>query len=242
MRKISLVISAILCGVTAFAQLSLKDSTGATLTNGDTVNVTGMPGGLLTDKFYIENNNASSVTVQNFCASTAIYTHKCSYSVCVGTNCFAPVGDSDTFLSPSFSVPTGQYSNMLFTDYNAYYAGLTVVMCAIFDKNNPSDSAWIFVRFNANVTGIPQIAANTIHASSLYPNPAGNKVSFTYHTSYNGQLSIYNSLGQLVQTMPVRASQQSMSINVDAIPSGIYICKIQAPGAESLFRRLIVAH
>lgn len=242
MKKIFLAIGALLFTISSFAQLSLQDSTGTTLINGDTVYVNGMPSTQLSDKFFIYNGNAGTVTTQTFCAPTVTYTHNCTYSICVGTNCYAPVGDSSTFLSPSFSVPTGKYSNMLFTDYNAYYAGVTTILCSVFDKNNPSDSAYIFVKFNASPSGIAQIQANNLHLSPLYPNPASGKVSFTYHTNYNATLDIYNSLGQLVQTSPVNASQQSMSINVDGMPSGIYICQLHAPGAKSLYRRLIVSH
>jgi len=244
MRKIFLSIVGSLSCVAGFAQLSIQDTTGKTLKNGDTVKVSGISRYQISDNFII-NNSGGSIKVSMHSLPTSQFTHQSTYSICVGTNCYMGVGDSDSFQVPtSFTVPTGQYSKRLFTDYNpdSVYPGITTILFVAYDVNTTSDSAWIYVQFNALPTGIQGIIANTIHMSSLYPNPANSVVNFTYHTNYDAQLSVYNSIGQLINTVSLSSSKESARINTAGMPSGIYICKVQAEGAEPAYRKLVVSH
>lgn len=243
MKKLLLSAIALLsiCSI-SFGQLALQDTSGATLKNGDTVTVTGLVGTQLADRFFIYDS-AFALSVKVLCIPTPDSTAGNSFSICVGTACYIayPLGGY-TFLSPKFTVPAGKKdTNALFTDYNAKTAGTSIIMYSV--RNTAlTDSTWIYVKFMASPTGIPTIAANNLHVSALYPNPANSQVSLNYHSDYEAQLSVYNSLGQMVKTSTMAASKGNMSINTSDMPSGIYICKVQAAGAEPAFRKLIVSH
>jgi hypothetical protein len=105
-----------------------------------------------------------------------------------------------------------------------------------------SDSTWFYVKFIASPVGVATITGATIKVGALYPNPANNQVGFTYNSDSPAQLSIYNSLGQLVKLLPLPANKEHMDINTTDMASGIYICKVQITGGESTFRRLVVSH
>jgi hypothetical protein len=232
----------LLCCTSAFSQLSIHDTTGATLTNGDTVTVSGIFGYQLSDHFFIFNSNGSPINTRIFCIPTKKVTKMNTYSICVGPNCYAPYQDTVTFLSPSFSAPVGKDTNALFTDYNASTAGITVIMFAAFDKSNPADSAWIYVKFDATPTGIAVLSANPLYISAPYPNPAVNVASFSYHTTANAQLTMFNSLGQMVKQESLVPNKDKFTLNVEGITSGIYICRLSSIGAEPVFQKLIISH
>jgi hypothetical protein len=243
MKKILLSVGATLICMVSFAQLSMQDSSSKAIANGDTVKVSGTPGTLLSDKFFIYNSGGS-LKVNVHSLPTKQNVNGAVYSICVGTLCYATVPDTNSFQVPKpFTVATGQYSNMLFADYDPAWnqPGVTTIEYVVYDNNINADSTWFFVQFNAISTGIAALA-NNIHISSLYPNPASSNFNFTYHTNYDAQLSVYNSIGQLVKTMPLSSSKESANVNTTDMPSGVYICKLQAAGAEPAYRRLVVSH
>jgi hypothetical protein len=241
MKKLLLSVVAVL-GIYSlgFGQLALKDTAGVTLTNGDTVVTTGLVGTQLSDRFFIYDS-ALAINIKVLCTPTKDSTSGCTYSICVGSNCYAAVPMSSTFNTTSFKVPSGKDTNALYTDYNAINAGISIVKYEI-RNNTMTDSAWIYVKFIASPASIPTITANNLRVSSLYPNPANGAVNLSYHSDYDANLGIYNSIGQLVKSMPLASSRENVSINTADMPSGIYICKVQAAGAEPAFRRLVVSH
>jgi hypothetical protein len=240
MKKTLLSIIAFLgvCSV-GFSQLSIQDTLGNTFTNGDTVTVTGLAGTQLSGKYFIYNG-AIPLSTQILCVPTSVRV-KASYSLCVGSLCYSPCGDSVNFLSNSFKAPSGLDPNALFADYNANTVGTTVIRYDV-RSANLTDSSWIFVRFIAAPAGIASIAADNMHVSALYPNPADREVNFTYHTDYTAQLSIYNSIGQLVKAMSLTPAKENVSIATTGMPSGIYICKVQTADGVAVLRRLVVSH
>ena len=208
--------------------------------NGDTLTVTGTAGYQLSGQVYIYNGTIP-IPVEAMCVPTSIAVSGCTYSICVGTTCYKTVAVNTNFTSPYFTLPSGKDTNAFYTDYNAASIGTTVIMYKIKNKNG-NDSTWFFVKFIANPVGIATIAANNLHISALYPNPANSVASFAYHTDYDARLSIYNSLGQVVKAMPLSANKENISINTADMPSGVYICKIVASGTETAYRRLVVSH
>jgi hypothetical protein len=241
MKKIILSVIALISSVTiGFSQLAVQDTTGATLSNGDTVYVNGVAGYQSSSRFFIYNST-KTLSANVICVPTGIAVSGCTYSICVGSACYKIVADNVNFMSPTFSVPAGKDTNALYTDYNPSAAGTTVIRYDV-RTASASDSTWFFVKFVATPTSVPTITANNLRMSSLYPNPANSVVSFTYHTDYNGTMSIYNSLGQVVKTVNVSSAKESMSIDTSDMPSGVYICRLQATGADAAFRRLVVSH
>ena len=64
----------------------------------------------------------------------------------------------------------------------------------------------------------------------LYPNPAQNKV--TVYSPVAGNLTIFNALGQKVQTRSVVSGQNHLDIS--RLPQGMYWIKMQGMAEEKL--------
>ncbi len=236
---LSFIIIACL-SVSSYGQLSLQDTSGHVLANGDTVLVYGEIYNTLSDHFYI-NNSLVPLVVGINCFPTAIAVANCQYTICVGITCLANVPDNTNYASSSFTTPKGKNPNALFTEYVAMSEGTTIIRYDVVTQS-ATDSAWIFVKFIVNPTGVPIISSKSVQVSSLYPNPANSILSFTYHTDFDAQLRIYNSLGQLVKTWLLSPSTGTMNIPIDDLPSGIFTCSFQASGMAPSSRKLVVSH
>ncbi len=70
---------------------------------------------------------------------------------------------------------------------------------------------------------------------SLSPNPTAGDFSMTI--SRKGQLSIFNSIGQLISTKVVESGTHSLSLNDEA--SGVYFLRFDLPKGGSFTRRLV---
>jgi len=228
-----------------FGQLAVLDSSGARINKGDTVVINGIAGTVsspieITRNFYIYDSSLA-MNCQVLCLPQPDSVAGCSYGVCVGVTCYPNQYVGNKYLTGSFKAPAGKdTANPYSVHYNSSAPGTTIIR---FDLRNTlkTDSTWMYVEFIAKPTGIVPVV-NNMHVSSMFPNPANSIASFTYHSDYDAQLSIYNSLGQSVKTMTVSATKETVSINVSDMPSGIYICKLQSAGAETAFRKLIVSH
>lgn len=73
---------------------------------------------------------------------------------------------------------------------------------------------------------------NTISSVNIYPNPADDNVTVfvTSPVKVNAALSIMNILGQVVvsQNVDVKPGGTNININVDNLPSGMYIINVEA--------------
>jgi len=110
---------------------------------------------------------------------------------------------------------------------------------------NSSDSSSIIVEYRATPTGIEDITGQTISFSAPYPNPANNLVNFNYSLTngiQSANLKIFNMIGECVQTLPLSTSKTKAVVNVQSMPSGIYICEVEASGSSPAYQKLIVSH
>ena len=164
--------------------------------------------------------------------------------LCWGS-CYA-AQSATVWVTPGFdSIQSGDTNNTFTGDYEPHgYLGTEIIKYIFFNSVNPNDSSWVIVKYVIAPLGIAQINPSTAHVSAPYPNPANNNVSFNYNLkgAQHGTMEIYNSIGRCVQTTPVSAENNKLSISVANLPSGIYICKLQANGGNPVYQRLVVAH
>jgi len=164
--------------------------------------------------------------------------------------CFAgicgPVTDGTD--PDSCNIATGDTAELGNAFYGDYYPnggnGVTTIRYTFFNHNY-TDTASFVVRYVSSPTGIAQISEGEISFLSPYPNPAGSFVNFNYSLNNGIQaanLKIYNLLGECVQTLPLSALKSKTSIDVQSMPSGIYVCELQADGCQPAYQKLIVSH
>lgn len=91
-----------------------------------------------------------------------------------------------------------------------------------FDSTDPRDSGYQITPRRLtdlrNVTGISEDLSNAV---SLYPNPVANVLNLSGFAGKNATVSVVNTLGQVVKTVPAAAQ-----INVANLPAGVYTLRI----------------
>lgn len=68
---------------------------------------------------------------------------------------------------------------------------------------------------------------NTLVNLLVYPNPAKEVVNFEFNLNLSGQLTLYDVLGQEIQTVEL-FNQSTVQLNVSNLPSGRYIYQLSA--------------
>jgi hypothetical protein len=76
---------------------------------------------------------------------------------------------------------------------------------------------------------------------SVYPNPVYTKANLTLPQGWQAKpvlVSVYNSTGVQVKTISIRTASQTESLDVQSLPKGIYVVKLQC-GEESSEQRIV---
>ncbi len=96
---------------------------------------------------------------------------------------------------------------------------------------------WVRITKASARGALPTAQASTSGAAlTLYPNPATDQLRLKAETSLAGsRYRIFNSLGQSVAA----GSAESGTVNIAALPSGVYTLEISAKGAQTLTRRFV---
>ena len=76
---------------------------------------------------------------------------------------------------------------------------------------------------------------------TLYPNPAKNWISFNFadHTIAKAEITLYDTRGRLISTSFSNIENNSTTIDISKLSSGVYFVKILANGKGGL-KRLVV--
>lgn len=146
------------------------------------------------------------------------------------------IGPGDTArLGNSF---TGDY-------YPLGQIGTSTIKYLFYDVKRPKVVDTLTINYETSPTGVAQISAGQINFSTPYPNPANSfatfNCSFTNGTQ-SANLKIFNLIGECVQTLPLSSLQNKANINVQALPSGIYICEVEANGYQPVYQKMVVSH
>ena len=72
------------------------------------------------------------------------------------------------------------------------------------------------------------VEADPTHLGTAYPNPAIQSVVLPYNTQNAGDLVVYNIEGKAVATYRVAAGAGEVTVNVEQMPAGIYIYRLNS--------------
>ncbi|MFI5172643.1 MAG: T9SS type A sorting domain-containing protein [Chitinophagales bacterium] len=91
------------------------------------------------------------------------------------------------------------------------------------------------------VSGLNEMRENKIH---VYPNPAKEQVNFSWTTIPETplQLSIFNTLGELVDSIIIPAGNLQYNYNITGLDAGVYYFSLKNTQAEFHYGKLVVAH
>jgi hypothetical protein len=133
--------------------------------------------------------------------------------------------------SAVYSAPVGSKLFVWVYDYSTTVTGMTTKVYTI-----PGQIA-------TSIAPQPEIPG--IALQSAFPNPASATVTIPYQlpsTIDEAVLTIYDAQGKSVQSYRIDHTFNNLNIPVNALPSGIYFYRIQAPGFTTESKKLIVNH
>jgi hypothetical protein len=238
----------------SFGQLNIIDASGKVV-NNDTVLVLGNTTDEMEVVFNVINTGLDSVTVYTRRDSISTPTILDSSHVfrwdntfCWGL-CYAYGTTSEISEGGEVLSRGGTSGDTSFSAFDGYYKGYGQVGAAFirysfFPAKNFADSSWVMVKYDATPAGVQGMAGMN-SSFSAYPNPASNSISFNYKLANGVQaanLKIYNLLGECIQTMALSTSQSKTNLDVQSMPSGIYICEIQSQGSQPVCQKVVVSH
>ena len=157
---------------------------------------------------------------------------------------------------PAGSIPFWDSTDPLFnmqvnnfgTDFKAYHEPSSVVgsmsyRYVWYDMNNPSDSSWLDIVFDATPVGINEVSG-PVASFTLFPNPTTSDVvtlDLALRSFEDGTAVIlHNALGEEVLRAPVNGIESKFNLNLNGIGEGIYFCSVFSRGELFATERLVV--
>ena len=201
--------------------LQLSDASGP-ISNGGEINIGGDTGVTITAYVYVKNTTSTSMDVK---------VKKVEVSLKPGSNnyfCWGSCFSSSVYVSPlSISIPANTLNSTDFSgDYEAKgNIGTSVIRYVFFDANNPSDTAYVNVNYDAQPVGITEINPDEIIFSDAFPNPANINTTIKYGIPKNANSSrviIRDLLGNTVKEFHLSDDTGKLLINTSDMKAGIY--------------------
>ncbi len=96
-------------------------------------------------------------------------------------------------------------------------------------QTNPQQKLWFFKTDIGGYLGVEEKKEVFISGISVYPNPTSDNLefSFKYKLNYYSELTIYNSIGQIINTYNIDKGVSSYKINTDNYQTGIYLYELK---------------
>lgn len=86
--------------------------------------------------------------------------------------------------------------------------------------------------------GVSEQTKNTL---GVFPNPATNSITITgFNVANQSSVKMYNISGQQVLQQKVPAGSGSFSVQVQELPSGIYVIQLQSSGNTPMFGKVVI--
>jgi hypothetical protein len=231
-----ILLIALLFACSADAQfLSLRDTSGNPVSNGDTILVTGTTDdGIMLG--YVEIYNSSPATISLLVEKQHLSLVSGSDAY-IGWNCVYPPQvfiSPDTVFLPATSTMNG-FAGWL--DHHGF-AGTSFVRYNIFDANNIADSAWVVFQYNVlQAAGIAQLDGSD--AFSIYPSPGNGVFSFSPPAAFRDFFSVevFSAQGAMVRKKNF-FSPDLASVDITSALPGIYFVKL-SDGEKTVVKKFV---
>jgi len=115
-----------------------------------------------------------------------------------------------------------------------------IIKVAVIVNDNPAINDTISVNVTAQGSGCPTTSLDEIDQNNqplFYPNPAGQKITFSSVLGNNTRIQIINPQGQIVLSKDLTAGREFGTSSMD---SGMYVVNITFPEGKSYSEKLII--
>ena len=225
-----------------FAQsIKLQDKSGNNIGNGDTIVLVSTDAHAI---FAIGMDVINSTP-----ADIAVWAKKTELSIISGSenyfcwvSCYLP----GTYVSPDSLIIGANATNKIFSgDYEANgNAGASYIMYTFFNDADYNDSIALVVKYIAGSGVGINDSKPSVDVSSLYPNPANNKVSLNYNLNgaSNARLEIRNILGSVVKSVEINETNGQISLDVSNLTNGVYFYSFIVNEVAIKSTKLVIQH
>jgi len=219
--------------------LMLRDSSGNSINNGDTIVVAGT-----TDDFILAAEvhifNPAAVAKSLLVEKTNLYLVPGTESAfAFGVQMYSPFVflSVDTVLIPA----AGTDSSFRGWDFTHNIAGTSFVRYNFFDANNTADHSWVVIEYNVQqAAGIEE--ADSKATFSVYPNPGNGVFNFSASGNLKNNLTaeIFTAQGKLVQRKYFSSFTASAVIDLSGEEEGIYFLQFRCE--NGIIKRIKLMH
>jgi Secretion system C-terminal sorting domain len=188
--------------------------------------------------FELVNTTSNVVNYKVRKADVSMQAGSTAYFCLVPGLCYAPMALVN---SQPFNLPTNVELQSHFT--SGPNTGDNVVRYTLYNTANTSDSVSVTLIYHVSPVGVNSLTSVGIISEPM-PNPASSFIQFNYTlpASSENSLIIYNSLGEIVSTMTLSVSDNSVRIELGDMADGIYFCSFVSANETIAVRKLIVKH
>lgn len=240
MKQILLTLTGFIALTALFAQnLTLSNEYG-NLSAGDTIFV--FPANNEATEVHVYVTNGGAIDIDVKVKKQNIELLPGAFSTYCWGQCFSPT----VFESPySVTIGAGQTnSTSFYSDYNANGSdGITLVRYTFFDTLVPSDSVDVYIQFFSSPTSVGDNPILKTELSNPYPNPASSKCQFNYSIPYDimdAKIVLMDLTGNIAQTVVLAPGEGKATMDVSALPSGIYFYSLWINEKPLSTRKLII--
>jgi hypothetical protein len=162
--------------------------------------------------------------------------------------CYAPFVDTISLpFDPPYVLQPNQTDTLFYIDFSCDGQGLGTSIVKMFNTDNPSQFVQDTFKVEIGGVGITNISSQVegYELSQNYPNPFNPSTSITFSIPKSGEvfLKVYNSLGNLVETMingeSLTAGKYRTDFNGENLSSGIYYYTIVS-GTFSATKKMLL--
>lgn len=219
----------LLCCISGYAQT-------ISFSPGKVVSISGSAGSvLLYGTTYVQTNSPSNLNLRWRKISETLQSGWNPY-LCDNALCYTVVPDSADMM-PIDSSQSSTANQMTLYLPPANISGTGQIKLLLYQISNPANNDTI--TYNINVTGSSSIAEITSFVSlTTFPNPAGEQLTVNFNSplTKDAVLSIYNSLGEQVETFNAAVGSSSQQLFVGGLAKGFYILRTENEKGEIVQR------
>ena len=221
------------------------DSLGSSV-NGQFFTVGGLPnppGGELIKHLWVIQNSGSQMDIGAKVYELSAGPNGSAHTVCWFV-CYAPI--TTPFTAPDILTVE---DDTVRSNFSAHYYPSGSVGCGtyryvLYDNNNPTDSAYVDIRFctDGTPTSINDFSENNVEFKT-YPNPASDNLTINYSIDGNpadARVDVFDVLGQRINTYKLSNNEGRLGIDVSALNSGVYFYTIKVNGQAVKTERVMV--
>ena len=201
---------------------------------------------IMEESLYLENLAPDSVDVMLKRYEINVISNTLNY-FCWG-DCFEPIGVG---VQPAWYAlqPIRLGQNQVEQSGHAYYMhennpGTSTFLYVFYDENDPTDSAWVEVQFEAPAyVGVNELTSADVRMNAN-PNPASQQVTIAYqldrYRGTNASIAIVDLLGKKQGEYRLQNKKGKLVLDVDKFTPGIYFYSLQVEGRLISTKKLIV--